>query len=285
MRPKLIVGVDPGTTSAFAAIGLDKRVVKIWSKRDAGREELIEALRETGDPVIIATDVNVAPDFVLKVASAFNARLFLPARDMSEGEKKHLTRGYYFANTHEMDALASALKAYHSVENVLRKVERILRERGLHEKIGEAQFLALSGVKVEDAIGLFVAPESKAYVEVADKTAPARNLEEELKRKDERIRGLLVSIAELKKAVERLEAEKKELEHRIELLRRGAMDRVLADKEIRKRTAEAERAKAYARSLLAEIKKLKGIKTHLKRQHDKKEIDLEKVIKEYREKR
>ena len=285
MRPKLIVGIDPGTTSAFAALDFHKRVVRIWSKRDAGKEELIEALRETGDPVIIATDVKIAPEFVLKVASAFNARLFLPMRDMSEGEKKHLTQGYSFANTHEMDALASALKAYNSVENVLRKVERISREMGLREKVAEAQSLALSGVRIEDAIGLFAPSEAVVRAEVAEKEPPVRNLEEELKRKDERIRSLLMSIAELKKAVERLEAEKRELEYRVELLQRGAMDRVLADNEMRKRIAEAERAKAFARSLLAELKRLKGIKTSLKRQHEKKEIDLEKVVKEYREKR
>ena len=286
-KPKLIVGIDPGTTSAFAALDLGKNVVKLWSRRDAGREELVRELREVGGPVIIATDKSVAPDFVLKVATDFNARLFVPRRDMGEGEKKHLTQGMAYGNTHEMDALASALKAYHSVENVLRKVERIVADRGMPEKAAEAQFLALSGVRIEDTVEMFATPAVGAHYAVVgeERTAGSRKVEEELRRKDERIRELLVSVAEVRKSLDRAEEEKRELLQRIDALRRGVMDRVMTDSEVRKRSADAERAKAFARSLLSEVRRLKGIKTSLKRQHDKKEIDLDKLVRDYRDTR
>ena len=292
-RRKLIVGIDPGTTVAFAALDFGRNVVGLWSRRDAGREEVVAALREVGDPAIVATDVSAAPAFVLKVASDFNARLFIPPRDMREAEKAHLSRGTGFANLHERDALASAFKAYNSVSNVLRKVERTLKENGLADKVCEAQSLALCGVRVDDAIGFFTPPEEAAPGAAGSAAAggglaagPAvRRLESELAKRNERIRGLLVAVAELQKSGERLEAEKRELLQRIASLRSGAMDRILLDGELRKSRAEAERAKALARALLSEARRQRGAKTPLKRQNEKKEVDLEGIISGYRESR
>lgn len=290
-RPKLIVGVDPGTTAAFAALGLDRRLLRVWSRRDAGREEAVAALREAGDPAIVATDVAVPPEFVLRVASDFNARLFIPSHDMREAEKVHLSQGFKFSNLHERDAIACAVKAYNSVSNVLRKVERALAEKGLRERVDEAQALVLNGVRVDDAIGLFAAP-LEADVEasggeLAGKGAArgSPKAEAEVARKNERIRELLVGNAELRKSCERLEAEKRELLKRIESLRRGALDRALVDSEVRKARAEAERARALSRALVAEVRKLKGAKTPLKRRDEKKSLDIEGIVAEYRERR
>jgi predicted RNase H-like nuclease (RuvC/YqgF family) len=283
-RQKLIVGIDPGTTSAFAALSLDRRLVSLYSKRDAGREEMVSAMSEAGDPAVIATDVSVPPEFVTKIAAAFNARLSVPPKDMREPEKVHLSRGFAFSNAHERDAIASAVKAYNAVANTLRKVERTLKEQGMADKVEEAQSLVLGGMRMDDVLSLFSPP--KPQPAAAKPGSPGfRDVEAELSRKDGRIRSLAASLAELRKANERLEAEKAELHKRIESLRRGAKDRAMADSEVRRKTAEAERAKAFAKSLLAEIRKLKGAKTPLKRQGEKKGIDLEGIVADYRAKR
>jgi len=289
LRRKLIVGIDPGTTVAFSAIDFQRNPVEIWSKRDAGINELVAALREAGDPVMIATDVSVAPDFVLKIASAFNARIFIPRKDMSEAEKATLVRSFKVNNAHERDATASALKAFYSVDNVLRRIARGMQERGLAGKTEEAQSLALSGVKVEDAVEMFttpIAPKLHAAIEIKP---DAHKLEIELEKKNEKIRGLLVSVAELQKLNERNEAEKRELMKRIDALHHGVMDRALVDKEVRKKTAELERTRVFARNLLNEIKKLRGVKTPLKRADEKEKEDdssvLESMVEEYRRSR
>ena len=281
-RRKLIVGIDPGTTSAFAAIDFSRNVVRLWSKRDPGGGELVATLREAGSPAMIAADVATPPDSVLKIASAFNARLFTPPRDMSEAEKANLSLGKGVSNAHERDALAAAFKAFNSVANVLRKVGRTLRERGMPEKIEEAQALVLGGVRLEDALEMFAPPQQVPAAGVSEqKPLDPGRVQAEFAKREERIRELLVALAELRKMNERLEAEKRELNQRIMSLLKGAMDRVLADTDVRRSRAEAERAKAFARSLQADIRRLKGLSA-LKRRSEKKSLDIEAIIGEHR---
>lgn len=286
-RKRLIVGVDPGTTAAFAALDLSGKPVASWSARGAGREELVKVIREVGDPVIVASDVATPPELVVKVAAAFNARLFFPDYDLTEVEKKRMTRGMGFANTHEMDALAAALKAYHSVENVMRKVERIAKEKGLSVKAEEMKALTLSGVRVEDAAEMLAERERKLPElprgEIGEK--PARKIGEELRAKDERIRELLVSVAELRKANERLEAERRGMSEKIALLEKGAYARARESAEVRRRDAEIARLRKFIGKLIAQLKAGKGVRSSLKGMAEKKEIDLENIVGEYRAER
>ncbi len=277
-RKKLIVGIDPGTTSAFAAFDLQGRFVASWSRRDAGRGELVAAIREAGDPLIVACDVAVAPDAVVKVAAAFNAKLFTPKFDLKEAEKKGITARWKFANIHELDAAAGALKAFHAHENTLRKVERVAREKKLEGKLTELQALALSGIRIEEAVESFV--ERKAEYEIPEKGGGERRLAEELARKDEKIRELLAAVSELRKAEERTEAEIKELRQKLQLAERGVLDRVKLDAEIRKRDAEILRL----RNLIFSVKEARRLElqTRAKAREEKEKLNLEKLVDEHR---
>lgn len=277
-RRRLIVGIDPGTTSAFAAFDLSGRFVASWSKRDAGKEELVAAIREAGDPLIIACDVAVAPAAVVKIAAAFNAKLFSPNYDLRESEKKGMTSNWKFVNVHELDAAAGALKALHFYGNLLRKTERVARENKLEAKVAEMQALALSGVKLEEAVEALV--DRKLEYEIVEKTGGARRLAEENAKKDERIRELLGAVAELRKSIERLEAEKREMAHKLMLAEKGVLDRAKKDSEIRKRDAEILRL----RNLIFSVKEAKRLElqTRAKAREDRERLDLDKLVDEHR---
>ncbi|MFH1200024.1 MAG: DUF460 domain-containing protein [Candidatus Micrarchaeota archaeon] len=115
--------MDAGATVAFAAVDFDGRVVAKSSRRNLGRERLIEILAPYG-PIIVASDTNPPSKLSKAVATAFNARLSFPLHSLTYAQKSRMTKDYGYGNTHEKDALAAALKAYHSIENKMRQAGR-----------------------------------------------------------------------------------------------------------------------------------------------------------------
>jgi len=277
-RKRLIVGIDPGTTSAFAAFDLQGKFVTSWSRRDAGKEEIVAAIREAGDPLIIACDVAAPPGTVVKIAAAFNARLFSPEYDLREAEKKQMTSRWRFENIHELDAAAGALKALHACGNMLRKVERVAREKKLDARLDDLQALALSGVRIEEAAESLI--DRKLEYELVEKTGGSRRLADENARKDTRIRELLLAIAELKKALEWQEAKAKELGQRVLLAEKGVLDRARRDAEIRKRDVEILRL----RNLIFKVRDARRLElqARAKTREERERLDLDKLVDEHR---
>ena len=54
----LIVGIDPGITTGIAILDLYGNVVKVCSKRNMGKNEIIRTITNFGHPLIITSDVN-----------------------------------------------------------------------------------------------------------------------------------------------------------------------------------------------------------------------------------
>lgn len=227
---------------------------------------------------MVACDVAVPPEAVVRIAAAFNAKLFTPNNDLREAEKKLLASRWRFANVHEMDAAAGAVKALNFYGNVLRKVERVAREKGLGDRLEELQSLVLSGVRIEDAAESFV--ERKLEYEIVEKGGGARKLAEELSRKDERVRGLLGTVAELRKALERQEAEARELREKIKSAERGVLEKAKRDAEVRRRDAEILRL----RNIIFKVKEARRLElqARAKVREEKEKVDLDRMVEEHR---
>jgi predicted RNase H-like nuclease (RuvC/YqgF family) len=117
----LIVGIDPGTTTAFAAMDLDGNIINVRSSKKFGERVLLEEIREIGRPIIIGSDKKVAPSFVKKIASRLSAKLLCPDHNLGTKEKKFLTLKYNLLS-HKRDALAAALFAHNQYENLFSRV-------------------------------------------------------------------------------------------------------------------------------------------------------------------
>jgi hypothetical protein len=266
-----IVGVDPGTTVAYAVFNLNGKLIGAGSRREMSREELTEKISSFGTPSVIACDVTPAPNLVLKLASSFNSKTFLPEKDLSEEEKRGITKGMKFENEHERDAAAAAIKAFNFFENKLRQIEKMLLERKLTAHVDEIKHLVLNNVSLQHAL-LMV---EKGELKIENKKREFGK--DDFKRKEEEIKRLLNSNYELKKSLEKLKNEKKLLEMKIEKLESKTYEKVLRESEIRKREIE--------------ILRLKGIlnKDKQKEMPDYKEteqtVNLENVVDEYRKKR
>jgi predicted RNase H-like nuclease (RuvC/YqgF family) len=124
-KEPLIVGIDPGNTSAVAALNLDGEVELLESSREFPHHEIIQLLIETGKPVVIAADTGNMPSTVEKIASSLGARRFKPDEDLDSRRKKQLGEG---ENSHEKDAMASARYAFNNLQRQIQKINRSSRE-------------------------------------------------------------------------------------------------------------------------------------------------------------
>jgi predicted RNase H-like nuclease (RuvC/YqgF family) len=118
----VVVGVDPGTTTAVAIVGLDGEVLDVLSTRTADTAAVTEWIVERGRPVVVAADVTPMPETVEKLRRSFDAAGWAPDRDLPIDTKQHRTREAGYDNDHERDAMAAALFAYDDHEDQFDRV-------------------------------------------------------------------------------------------------------------------------------------------------------------------
>ena len=146
----LIVGINPGKTAAIACLDLDGNVVRLATGRFVSLEWFVSTLKDTGLPVVVACDKKRPMGLIQKLASIFDAVLFLPGTDISVEKKRNLTVHKY-ANLHERDALAAALIAYNAYAGKLRQAERIAREKEV--EADRVKAMVIKKYSVHEALG------------------------------------------------------------------------------------------------------------------------------------
>ena len=259
-KPYLIVGVDPGISTGIAALDLEGRPVLALSRRGIDREEVVELIRRHGVPVLIATDVNPAPEFARKLSGMLRVPLYTPPSSLSVEEKREIFEAYLssypglrrVSDSHVRDALAAAVKAYRAYESKLRQVESYLSRLAPdldHEEIKAAVIRGKSVAEaVEKAIREALASGDEGGGQPARKPAAKPKSQDGNGAAAQRRPGrelLEAEIARLRSALEQLEEELDrlrlenrllQLEHRAEVEK----DRELAALRLRLETLQAE---------------------------------------------
>ncbi len=220
----LIVGVDPGMVVGIAALDLDGNVVFTASSRSMDRSDIIQLILSYGEPLVIATDVNPAPEAVKKLAAALNAELYVPPQSLSVEEKQAIAskvsrkHGLQVENAHVRDAIAAAFKAYHAFSSKLRQVESAASKIGLEISVESVKAAVLRGKTIAEAL-------EEEIEKVLSQTM------EEAKEEEEKGKAPQPSVQEgrqeYEKTIARLSREKallarkvRELEERVEELER-----------------------------------------------------------------
>ena len=129
-RKQLIVGIDPGTTAAYAVLELDGNVLAVRSSKHLGLNRLIEETTGIGTPLIVGTDRKKCPGMINRYAAKTGAVKAVPEYDVPETEKNAMTREFSAGNSHQKDALAAALVAYRQYKPLLKRVDKTLRKEG-----------------------------------------------------------------------------------------------------------------------------------------------------------
>ena len=124
-RKPIIVGIDPGTTTAYAVLDTGGNLIEADSSRNMGLAELISRTARLGKVIIAGTDKRKVPELVYKYAASMGAKIINPDQDISVAEKKSMAKDFPMRNEHENDALASALAAFSGIRHVVEKINRM----------------------------------------------------------------------------------------------------------------------------------------------------------------
>ena len=261
---RLIVGLDPGTYTGIAILELSGKIVEVAHFKNASPKDIIRFLSQRGRPLLIATDVKKIPHTVREVAVKLGARIYSPDRDLSQEEKALLTKGLDYRGDHERDALAAALKAFHSYEDVFRRIEKKIADKELRERAKE---FVLRGLRASDAL------------EVVDEFSGVEKLPKGKREKRlQKIQHMIDRIKELEEENLRLKAE-------IRSLRKGA------DPLVEHLRFELQRTKDEARIYKMMYEKaLENLKALRSQSRDERPLEvtedlLEKMVRTYRKSR
>ncbi len=240
-KPYVIVGVDPGTTTAVAVLDLNGNILGVKSKKGWNPSEVVEYITSLGKPVVIATDKSNPPDFVLKLKASFQAVLHAPKEDLSIERKRYLTSKFTFLNDHERDAIAAAMDAYNSYKNKLKNIEKRI-PMGMDVDAVKAEIIR--GTPLKDIIAGEESKEKKD-VEQPPQTDEVKILRDDLAKKDKIIRELEEENKLLRKEIKTLKEEIERLRAKIVALSREEHEKV--------------RRENYIKTLEHELKELRSI--------------------------
>jgi predicted RNase H-like nuclease (RuvC/YqgF family) len=123
-RDYIIVGIDPGTTTAVAVLTLEGELRMLHSSRAISIPDVIEMIAEQGRPLIIASDVFPAPNAVEKIRRAFSAVSGSPDDVFTAEDKIEFAAPYRYSNNHERDAIAAAVSVYRKNKNKFEQIKK-----------------------------------------------------------------------------------------------------------------------------------------------------------------
>ena len=227
----LIVGIDPGTTTAFAALDLDGNLLHLQSSRQMTMSDVIETLCKVGKPLIVASDVEEMPYTVEKIRRAFSAIAFTPNQDTSVETKVELTAPFPYANDHERDALSAALDAYRQDRD---KFQNLLKRIPPGHDLDEVRARVIRGQSLDQVIGDMHVP---APVPVTETVAPLAIDG----RHDDRVRVLDGMVKRLRSYVAELQEEIKGKDYEIHRLSTGCGRKYFAGRGTRQGCGSREK--------------------------------------------
>src|SRR3989344_1328494 len=122
-RKLLIVGIDPGITTAYAALDIEGKLIKTNSSKNFDLNQLISEIIKIGKVILVGTDKSRTPNLVYMFATKLGAKIISPNEDLKVDEKRKMILGFSFEDGHQADAIASALFAFKSAKHLFNKID------------------------------------------------------------------------------------------------------------------------------------------------------------------
>ena len=166
-NPPIIVGIDPGTTTAFSILDINGNIVKVGSSKNMGLSALISMVIPYGDIILVGTDKQKCPKFIENFAVKTGAKIVKPKQDLLISEKKKLINRIKTKNSHEADSLASAILAYKNIYPLFKKVDSFLSRKSkkyLSNKV--KKIVLMKGLSISDAIKYIEKPVKRKTVSI-----------------------------------------------------------------------------------------------------------------------
>ena len=282
---KIIVGVDPGTYVGIAIFDIKKNLIAAHTITNSGREKVVEEIIKYGTPTVVVTDVHTIPEFVIHIATYFNAKIYAPETNVGEQEKIALAHDYNYESQHERDAIAAVLRFFKQYENKFRWADKLIAEKGLGAYEESIKHSILAGVRISDSIS---ALENLDLPPIKIKERKTEKTETGAKHADnEVVLGLLESNARLRSRLSILAAEKTALEARIKELKREYGMNVETRRLLDQKDMQIKRLKMLLQRKDSGMKKSDEIKKEIKKEEKEAPLnpDVEEIIEKYRTER
>jgi predicted RNase H-like nuclease (RuvC/YqgF family) len=232
-RDYIIVGIDPGTTTAIAVLTLLGELRMLHSSRTISIAEVIEMIAQEGRPLIIATDVFPTPNAVEKIRRAFNAVLGSPDDIITTEDKIEFAKPFGYSNPHERDAIAAAASVYRKNKN---KFEQIKKKIPKGVDADEAIAKVVRGKSVD----IVIQELTRKQIKIPEIETPTEKTVEEASRFREILRRYEETIDEMKmyqeELIKELDLKKNrinELEDNVNRQRERIYKELKKEKEIR----------------------------------------------------
>ncbi|MFC1648659.1 DUF460 domain-containing protein [Nanoarchaeota archaeon] len=256
MKP-IIVGVDPGTTTAYAVLNSRGELIALDSSRLFDISTLISEVIKYGNPMLVGCDKHPAPSFVERFAVKVGAKLVAPPEDLLQEEKRAMV-SMKTNNDHEADALACAVYAFNNYKELLDKVDITLERKGKQELSENLKYIVVKeGLSISEGLNVLEKVDEekdegsvKIRFQVVRPQKEIQVLEKELNLQEEKKK-------ELRKRIKELEKENKKLKKRIEGM---PVDKILEQKDnaIKLYANRLENEEGKIAGLHSEIDHLKG---------------------------
>ncbi|SEH17663.1 hypothetical protein SAMN04487967_3323 [Natronorubrum sediminis] len=238
-RDHVLVGIDPGTTTAAAIVSLEGEVLDVWSSRTSDTADVIEWIVERGRPIVVAADVTPMPETVEKFRRSFDAAGWTPTSDLPIDEKQHRTREEPYDDDHQRDAMAAALYAFDAHED---QFERIARKLPPGIDRGEVIARVVAGEESVEAVLTDLSDDDSSDEdateheprELTEEEKRINSLERQVERLDSHVDTLEGRISERDERIE-------ELESKLTLARREERTQVRTDREVSRLERKANR--------------------------------------------
>lgn len=139
-RKLLIAGIDPGTTAGYAFLDIEGNLLCLNSSKQIDLNFLISESVNLGKVVLVGTDKSKVPGLVEAYAAKLGAKIISPHEDLKVDEKRKMTNDFRFQDSHQGDALASAMFAFKETKALLDKINFFVKEnfkQSIRNKIKE----------------------------------------------------------------------------------------------------------------------------------------------------
>lgn len=120
----LLLGIDPGSTIGYSILDINGNLIEMDSSKTLSLSALRLNTISYGKVVLVSTDKNPPPKFAIALSNSLGARLFYPKYDLKIEEKKELIKDHKTKNSHQRDALSSAILAYKKITPLLDRIKK-----------------------------------------------------------------------------------------------------------------------------------------------------------------
>ena len=221
MNP-VIVGVDPGSTSAVAAVDFQGELELLESGKNFPPRDIISEIVEAGKPVMVTSDKGETPSKVKKIAASVGAREFVPEKDLSKDRKKELGQG---SNSHEKDASAAAMHAFKTHRSGIEEIKTLSQDMDLDTAEVAKKYFKPGKNVMEDS------QEEENTEDEKGKNNPFKRKAERL---EEKVDTLQEELEEKEESLEFKEQQRRDLQSKYDKLKAGKTEDILKDTKVEK---------------------------------------------------